>query len=96
MTDKHQARIHWWTEHVCLGLADTRRAVDPSWSSDNAAEGWNLICEFAVSPKDQGNPSLATISFLLDDAPAEWLGPGRELQLFEPATGKSARVEILD
>jgi hypothetical protein len=95
MDRKHSVLIHWSPEQVQAGLPKLLRTIDPVWRDRESDEGWSLICEFKSVPSDQGNPSAAVVSFLVDTAPKEWLRRG-QLQLFERATGKHATVSVLD
>ena len=95
----HTARIHWSPEHISRGLPTFARTADPAWLSParpREDEGWTLLCEFDSPPSEQGSPSLARVEFGMDAAPHDRLTPGASLQLFERATLKLARVEILD
>ena len=60
------------------------------------AKGGRSICEFDSPPSEQGDPSTARVQFAMEAAPHDRLTPGALLQMFEPATLKHARVEILD
>jgi hypothetical protein len=93
-----RARIHWSAEQERLGLPNLFQTTDPTWLADEVAatrEGWSLICEFDRSPAAQGNPSLATVRYLMPNAPHR-LEPGLRLQMFERATQGFALVEILE
>ena len=96
----HTARIHWSSEQLRRGLPARAHTRDPAWFPEDAGppvrDGWTLICEFAVPPSEQGDPSTARVQFAMDAAPHDRLAPGTSLQMFEPATLKHARVEILD
>jgi hypothetical protein len=99
MRKVHAARIHWSTEQVRRGLPAVARTIDPAWleaARPRIDEGWSLICEFERPPVEQGNPSVAQVHFLMNDAPLDWLRPGTWLRMFERATQQYARVEILD
>src|SRR5688572_26529641 len=98
MVTEHPARITWSAEQVRLGLLAGLRTTDPAWVAEvvpRHADAWSLVCEFEVPPREQGNPSSARVRFLFPDAPHDYLRPGARLQLFEPATGQVAQVEIL-
>jgi hypothetical protein len=98
MVAEHLARITWSGAQAERGLPQTPRLVDPAWFADAAptqAEGWSLECCFDVPPREQGNPSLARIRFLVDEAPEDRLRAGAVLYLFERGTGGYATVEIL-
>lgn len=96
---EHSARITWSDGHIRRGLPPVLVMIDPAWFADAASQhndGWSLMCRFDAPPRDQGNPSLARVHFILDNAPHERLAPGAELSLFERATVGRARVEILE
>ena len=93
MDNEHRARITWSSEHVRLGLPTFSQTTDPSWL-DGAEEGWSLVCVFDRPPRVQGNPSVARVRFLMEEAPP--LTPGTTIQLFERATSQRATVEILE
>ena|SRR5215471_2063590 len=96
---EHQARITWSEQQVSLGLPAIDTTTDPSLFTEpgpGSDEAWSLICRFVSPPSSQGNPSLATVQFLVDEAPEERMKPGATLRLFERGTGKYASVEILD
>jgi hypothetical protein len=99
MRKAHEARIHWSAEQRRRGLPAVVRTIDPAWLGDARPPGevgWNLVCEFARPPAEQGDPSLGRVHFLVDEAPHAHLRPGAWLRLFERATQQCARVEILD
>jgi hypothetical protein len=54
---------------------------------------WSVVLKFEESPAKQGSPSSARLGFLADDAPAEWLQPGRKFELYE-GRQKVADVQI--
>lgn len=56
-------------------------------------DGWSVVLEFETPPSEQGSPSIGKVSFLVDEAPDEWLFPG---QIFEMYEGKrmTAKVEV--
>jgi hypothetical protein len=93
-----RARVTWSNEQVALGLPRTSRVVDPAWfiPSQGGEEGWSLVCDFDPAPVDQGNPSLASVHFMVDGAPVQRLQPGVTLRILERATQKFARIEILE
>ena len=98
MVPEHRARITWSDDYVRRGLPDVEQTVDPAWLGDGPSrehEGWTLECRFAVAPKQQGNPSLASVRFRVDGAPHARLVPGAVLLMFEGGTGQYARVEIV-
>src|SRR5262245_48054482 len=99
MPSEHHARITWSEQQVGLGLPAIAQMTDPSFFTEPGSaseEGWSLICRFDSPPSSQGNPSLATIQFLVNEAPEHRLKPGVTLMLFERGTGKYAVVEILE
>ncbi len=98
MTTEHRARITWSSGQLERGLPDSSETIDPCWFAGDAIgpEGWSLVCRFERPPRDQGNPSLAVIQFLMPDAPHHRLVPGALLSLFERATHRRAIVEVLD
>jgi hypothetical protein len=99
MATQHHARITWSTEQVRRGLPAVAEMIDPAWLADATPtidDGWSLVCRFDSPPREQGNPSLAQVNFLADEAPHDRLKPGSALRLFERGTGSYATVEILD
>lgn len=99
MTPVHRARITWTDACVERGLPVTDRVVDPAWFADAPgpeAEAWSLVCEFGAPPRKQGNPSIASVRFLVEEAPHARLVPGARLYMFERATSARALVEILE
>ena len=99
MKRTHTAKIHWSEACERHGLSSRTRAIDPAWFSApgvGSEEGWSLVCDFDAPASTQGNPSIARVQFMVEEAPHERLVPAATLQLFEPATGSRARVEILD
>jgi hypothetical protein len=92
---EHRARVTWSEAQVRHGLPRTRESTDPAWFTAGE-EAWSLRCRFETSPAQQGNPSEARISFLMDEAPHERLVPGAILHLFERATTSHAMVEVLE
>ncbi len=98
MHPEHTARITWSDELVRRGLPTVTHSIDSSWleSDPKGADGWSLVCRFDIPPREQGNPSIARIRFLVDEAPHDGLQPGRYLRLFERWTQGFARVEIID
>jgi hypothetical protein len=97
MTPEHTARITWSEEQVRRGLPTVLQTIDPSWlaSDPKGADGWSLVCRFDEPPRQQGNPSIAHVRFLVDEAP-HTLRPGTCLMLFEKWSTHYARVEIID
>ena len=53
------------------------------------------MCRFEIPPPEQGNPSVAQVSFLMDGAPHERLVPGLTLWLWE-GNVIAGTVEIVD
>ena len=99
MITEHRARITWSDRQLRAGLPAISETVDPAWLYDATSrrnEGWSLVCRFDPSPQEQGNPTLASVHFLMDDAPHDRLEPGARLRLFERATGDLALVEIVE
>jgi len=99
MKKEHRARVTFSPDQVKVGLPGVTKTTDPAWlegTSRGRDEAWSLICQFDRPPQMQGNPSLATVQFLVPDAPHERLQPGAKLHLFERATQQLATVEILD
>jgi len=98
MSAKHRARITWSPEQVRAGLPVFTKTTDPSWflGEEAGAEGWSLVCHFSEPPRSQGNPSLAEVRFLMPEAPHGRLTPGTALELFEPATQRRARVDVIE
>jgi hypothetical protein len=92
-----RARIHWSAAQVRHGLPYVTRTVDPAWfvGDPSNADGWSLMCRFEQPPSVQGNPSMATVCFVVAHAPHDRLRPGTELHLFERATGQRAALTIL-
>ena len=98
MVTEHLAQITWSQEQVRRGLPSFAKTTDPA-QFDGAPEGsdaWSLVCSFDTAPANQGNPSLARVRFMMENAPHELLRPGATLQLFERATQGYATVKILD
>jgi hypothetical protein len=96
---EHRARITWSDEQVKQGLPKVAQTIDPAWTEGSVPkkdEGWSLACSFEEPPSKQGNPSVATVRFLVEEAPHSFLVPGAHLTLFERATNRCAAVEILD
>lgn len=95
----HAASIRWSSSQERLGLPDEVMVVDPAWLAGEVPKrdaSWSLVCEFAATPRRQGNPSLAQVRYLFPEAPHEQLAPGAKLQLFERGTTGVAHVEIID
>jgi hypothetical protein len=95
---EHRARITWSDEYVRRGLPDVQQTIDPAWFGDGPTkerEGWSLECRFERAPKQQGNPSIASVRFRMDGAPHERLAPGTVLLMFEGGTGQYAHVQIV-
>ena len=95
MATEHLARIMWSDEQCRRGLPAFTRTVDPAWF-ESPEEGWSLVCRFHASPREQGSPSVAHVSFLTADAPHARLSPGARLFLFERSTRQVASVEIVE
>jgi len=98
MTVEHLAEIEWSAAQIAAGLPSVERTTDPAWFWDDAprtTEGWSLVCAFAEPPSSQGNPSRASVHFLMDAAPYDRLRPGTLLRMFERGTRHYATVRIL-
>ena len=98
MSDAHLAEIEWSPAQVAEGLPAFDRTIDPAWFWEDAprsTQGWSLACEFSISPSQQGNPSRASVHFVMDAAPHLRLQPGALLRMFERATRQYATVRIL-
>ena len=95
MATEHLARIFWSDEQCRRGLPAFTRTVDPAWF-ESPEEGWSLVCRFHASPREQGSPSVAQVSFSVPEAPHARLLPGARLHLFERSTRLLASVEIVD
>jgi len=93
---EHRARITWSPALEQQGLPTIHESIDPAWLPSARSEGWSLKYRFATPPNEQGNPSEAQVSFLMDNAPHDQLRPGAKLLLFEKWTGERIVVEILD
>jgi hypothetical protein len=98
MDHQHVARITWSEAQVQRGLPAVAEMIDPAWFADDrsGAEGWSLICRFAVPAAAQGSPSEALVRFLVPEAPHGRLTSGARLRLFERATGEYADVVIFE
>jgi hypothetical protein len=99
MPSTHLAEIEWSSGQVEIGLPAVERTIDPAWFWDDmprSTEGWSLACEFAPPPSQQGNPSRASVRFVVDAAPHDRLRPGTLLRMFERATRSYATVRILN
>ncbi len=57
-------------------------------------EAWSIVLEFDQPPADQGNPSVATARFLVENAPVDRLQPGCAFELYE-GKKKVAIVEVI-
>ena len=57
-------------------------------------EAWSIVLEFDKPPSVQGNPSIARVRFLVEQAPVDRLKPGRAFGLYE-GKKKVAMVEIV-
>ena len=95
MPKEHLARITWSDEQVRRGLPAFTRTTDPAWF-ESPDEGLSIVCRFHASPREQGSPSVAQVSFLSADAPHERLVPGARLNLFERSTRLLATVTIIE
>ena len=93
--DEHLARIFWSDEQVRRGLPAFTRTSDPAWFV-SADEGSTLVCRFHASPREQGTPSVARVSFLGPPAAHDRLVAGARLFLFERSTRQLATVEIIE
>ncbi len=99
LREEHSAEIHWSSAQAAHGLPDIQGIVDPAWpqgADPRADEGWSLVCDFDVSPREQDNPSKARVRFAVDTAPHAALRPGAVLQVFERETQDYAQVRITD
>ncbi len=99
MPDTHLADVEWSTAQVERGLPSFERITDPAWFWEDpprSTQGWSLACEFTAPPSEQGNPSRATVRFVMDAAPHERLRPGALLRMFERPTHQYATITILD
>ena len=98
MDPEHRARITWSSAQEERGLPSFIRTIDPAWfeSDPPGAEGWSLKCRFDPSPESQGNPTIAHVAFLMENAPHDRLTPGTRLRLYERGSGGRALVEVLD
>lgn len=95
MPIEHLARITWSAEQVRRGLPAFTRTTDPAWF-ESPDEGLALVCRFHASPREQGSPSVAHVSFLAPDAPHDRLVAGARLNLFERSTRELALVQIIE
>ena len=98
MSAEHLAEIEWSDTQVTNGLPAFERTTDPAWFWEDAprtTEGWSLVCAFAESPSQQGNPSRASVHFLMDTDPHNRLHPGALLRMFERGARQYATVRIL-
>jgi hypothetical protein len=95
MSNEHLARIFWSDEQERRGLPAFTRTTDPAWLGPSE-DAWSLVCRFHASPREQGSPSIAKVSFLLEEAPHSRLLPGVKLRIFERSTQQLATVEIID
>jgi len=55
---------------------------------------WSVVLDFDRPPAEQGSPSSARARFLADEAPEDWLQPGRKFELYE-GRRKVADVQIV-
>ncbi len=94
----HRLRITWSEAQAGYGLPTFSDTTDKAWLEDALppSQGWHLVCHFDPSPRAQGNPSTASIHFLVDDAPHDRLVPGAKLRMYQSATTDHALVEVLD
>lgn len=95
MSSEHQAIVEWSAEQARVGLPKMVESVDPAWFAPGD-EAWSVVCQFAVPPNEQGNPSTAKVRFLMPEAPHQRLVPGATLHLFERATTQTALLTITD
>lgn len=63
----------------------------PNWP-DGA---WSVVLEFTSPASEQGNPSVGSARFLSEEAPHEWLRPGRVFSLYE-GLHQVATVELIN
>lgn len=99
MPQERLARITWSSQRVRLGLPAAYETMDAAWFGSeptHGEEGWSLVCRYDEPPRIQGNPTRAWVRFAAAAAPHERLTAGTILRLFEPGTGQTALVEILD
>lgn len=95
MSHEHHALIEWSAEQTSRGLPTVLKTTDPAWFAPGE-EAWSVVCEFAIPPSEQGNPSSAKVRFLMPEAPHSQLVVGATLHLFERATCKTALLTITD
>src|SRR4051794_19786657 len=98
MAAEHLAEIEWSHMHVAGGLPSFERTTDPAWfweDTPGTTEGWSLVCAFTTPPSHQGNPSRASVHFLVEGAPHDRLVPGALLRMFERRTRQYSTVRIL-
>src|SRR2546427_509395 len=96
---QQDARITWPAEHLRKGLHSFTQSLAPAWLADAPSgrdAGWSLMYRFDRPPREQGNPSMAVVRFMVDAAPHGRLTPGTSLHLFERGTQRFATVEILE
>ncbi len=94
----HRVRIIWSVAQVGCGLPTFTDTTDKAWVEDALppSQGWHLVCHFDQSPRAQGNPSVARVHFLVDDAPHDRLVAGARLRMHQASTTDHAIVEVLD
>jgi hypothetical protein len=86
---KKRARINWLTPEQggrAALPADQRYVTIAKFAEDGPSwpdGAWSVVTEFDVEPIKQGNPSLGTVSFLMENAPRERLAAGTKFELHE-------------
>jgi hypothetical protein len=98
MAPERRARITWSAARIDRGLPAAEELIAPAWfeADPPGAEGWSLVCRFEHSPEAQGSPSIASVAFMMPDAPHERLAPGARLRLYEGGRDARALVEVLE
>lgn len=99
----HSALVRWRPpeERGRKALPATLRYVGLSRFSHEAATwpdgAWSVELRFAQPPAEVGEGTMceATVRFLFDHAPQEWMQPGTTFSIYEGPT-RVADVDILD